>query len=77
MSNCTHQKTFQNWVPGTVDDWGTEDPGHFVTDTVSLCEDIDTHRYRCKACGHTMYYSGAARAYHEEGKLSHVDGLDR
>jgi hypothetical protein len=69
---CTH--TDGRWVSGGVDDWTGEDlPAEWVE--YSTTEDIDTHRYRCTLCKKVMYYSGAARDYHEKGIKSHVDGL--
>ena len=71
--SCTH--TSGRWVSGGVDDWTGEDlPAEYMT--YSTTEDIDTHRYHCTRCGKVMYYSGAARDYHEKGVTSHVDGLD-
>ena len=33
--------------------------------------DIDLHRFRCLVCGAIGYYSGRARAAHENGKDDH------
>lgn len=72
--NCTHMDG--RWVSGGADDWnGGNLPDEYVTYWTT--EDIDAHRYRCTRCRKVMYYSGAARDYHEKGVKSHVDGLDR
>lgn len=55
------------------DDWETGEPVYerqWVTR--STLEDIDVHRMRCRLCGAIEYYSGAARAYYEEGKRNEI-----
>jgi hypothetical protein len=74
MSDCTH--TRNRLVKGGYDVYTDEDLPD-VMEPYSTTEDLDTHRYRCTQCGLVMYYSGAARAYYEEGKLSYVPGLDK
>lgn len=39
---------------------------------ISLFEDIDLWRYRCRACGEVRYYSEAAREHFELGKRTIV-----
>lgn len=72
---CTH-KDPDYWETETwEDDWGNT---HTDTKRVygrSLQKDIDLHRFRCTRCGEIGYYSGAARAYHEDGVKSDITGL--
>jgi hypothetical protein len=49
-----------------VEDW----------ESISLNEDIDTHRYKCKGCGKVGYYSYAAQQRFERGVKSSVEGLE-
>lgn len=44
--------------------------------TVSTCEDVDTHRYKCTQCGKMFYYSKAASDFWEKGiKSDYLPGL--
>lgn len=73
---CAHQETRRSWVEDSTDpDWGDPVPGHWAEETIYLTEDVDLHRWRCKRCGHVGYYSGAARAFYEEGERSDIPGL--
>jgi hypothetical protein len=69
-ANCTHDTTDERWVPDSEDE-----QGHWVSVYLSLCVDIDTHRYRCTRCNTVMYYSGAAKAYFEGEVKSDIPGL--
>ncbi|WP_241295722.1 hypothetical protein [Burkholderia stabilis] len=43
----------------------------------STMDDIDLHRMRCRLCGKIGYYSGAARAFYEQGiKSPGISGLE-
>lgn len=64
---CTHEETREVWVADTTDRWGDPVPGHWKTETRSLEEDIDLHRFKCTRCGEIGYYSGAARRVYEGG----------
>ena len=40
-------------------------------------DDIDLHRMKCRICGKIAYYSGAARAFYEDGvKSPGISGLE-
>lgn len=74
MSKCSHA-----YDPVWVDTSWTDDYGHHHSEghwqTKSAQEDIDLHRFKCKRCGEIGYYSGAARAYHEDGVKTDIPGL--
>lgn len=72
---CTHEEETSRWVDEHEDDWGDRQEGQWVYTTRSLCKDLDLHRWTCTRCGHIGYYSGAARAFHEDGKTSDIPGL--
>jgi hypothetical protein len=43
----------------------------------STMDDIDLHRMKCRLCGKIGYYSGAARAFYEDGiKSPGISGLE-
>lgn len=43
----------------------------------STMDDIDLHRMKCRLCGKIGYYSGAARAFYEQGiKSPGISGLE-
>lgn len=75
--NCTHTRTA--WVNHPYEDWTNgEMIDDYVQETVYTVRDIDLHRYQCYNCNKIMYYSGAAREYYEEGKITPgIRGLDR
>ncbi len=72
-ATCSHSKDTSHYVTReTWDDEVTE----WVEETTSTMEDIDLHRMKCSQCGAIGYYSGAARAFHEQGITSPINGLD-
>jgi hypothetical protein len=59
------------------EDWDGERTVRVERKPFSTEEDLDLHRTRCTQCGKIGYYSGAARAYFEEGKRSPgIKGLE-
>jgi hypothetical protein len=51
--------------------------GEWKTEEKSLMVDIDLHRFQCSRCKQIGYYSGAAKAYYEEGKRAPgIQGLE-
>lgn len=79
-ATCPHGETRQVYKEqddpwGDYEPWNT--PGEWVTESTSWDEDIDIHRFQCTHCGRIGYYSGAARAYHEDGQRSPgIQGLE-
>lgn len=67
MTTCTHTRERATWVPEEEHFYGVE-PGHWVYETVSTTEDIDTGRFRCTQCGEVMYYTGLWRQHWEGGR---------
>jgi hypothetical protein len=50
----------------------------YQTCTATFDDDIDRHRFRRRQCGRTTYYSGTARAFHEEGiKSCGIQGAEQ
>lgn len=77
MSDCDHTKT--RMVRNTMKDvaFDPDSEPDEVPDTYSAYEDIDLHRTKCTKCGHIVYYSGAARAYYEDGvRTPGIRGLE-
>lgn len=77
MGNCTHTDVRQ--IPNPIKHYvfDPETEPDFIDDIYSTYEDIDLHRTKCTQCGHILYYSGAARSYHEDGIRSpHIIGLE-
>lgn len=66
---CLHMQTSHKWVE-KEDYWTGETTWDWETTTEYTTTDLDTHRYQCTQCKKVMYYSGAARAYYEDGKPS-------
>ena len=73
--SCAHERTTSNWI--TIDDGYDEPYSKWHSETKSLFEDIDLHRFKCTECGEVRYYSGAAKDYYTKGILSPVRGLDK
>lgn len=71
---CTHERDTSRYITDT--DWDGEDCSYWEYGSVSTCVDIDTHRYKCTQCNEVFYYSGAAKAYHEDGVKSEIKGLN-
>ena len=74
--NCSHTRITGRWVQ--EEDWDTGQMRSVWEERQESAQvDIDLHRYKCSLCGEIGYYSGAARAYYEDGVRSNVAGLDR
>lgn len=71
---CTHTVERSRWVSMSHDPFSA---GEWEYWTEYTTVDLDLHRYQCTQCGEIMYYSGRARAYHEQGVLSDITGLDK
>jgi hypothetical protein len=69
QETCPHSETRQVWVE-EEDAWSGEDISHWEDKWESWDVDIDIHRFKCTRCGRIGYYSGAARAFYEDGKRS-------
>ena len=74
--DCDHQETrrfYETWE----NELTGEAEGQWTSEETSLMVDIDLHRFKCSRCGQVGYYSGAARAYFEEGKRAPgIEGLE-
>lgn len=67
MVTCTHTRKTERWLESFVNDWGDEEGGEWVYETVNTTVDIDVGRYKCTQCNLVMYYTGHWRNYHEKG----------
>ncbi len=74
-SVCDHTRRF--WETRGCEDWAGEQYSEDILIEEYCYVDVDLHRFKCILCNKIFYYSNAARAYFEEGVLSHVDGLDK
>lgn len=74
MNECTHETSYWK-VISYIDDWDGETHTKQERVTKSYLVDIDLHRMKCTQCGMIEYYSGAARAYYEDGNKTHIDIL--
>lgn len=75
-ADCDHYET-RPYYEETTNDWTGEQEGEWKADERSLMVDIDLHRFQCSRCKQIGYYSGAAKAYYEEGKRTPgVQGLE-
>ena len=72
--SCSHTKEEGGWMREYDEETG-EPRKVWGIRTVSAYYDLDLHRYKCSMCGEIGYYSGAARAYHEDGVKSNIKGL--
>lgn len=64
---CNHKREASYWVNDYEDDYGTVVDGHWEYKTESTTVDLDTHRYKCVECNEILYYSAAAKEYHQTG----------
>lgn len=75
-STCTHTRMEYVWEEDEDPETG-EMVGHYEQQEFSTEEDLDLHRTKCSQCGKIGYYSGAARAYYEQGIRSPgIPGLE-
>jgi hypothetical protein len=75
-ADCDHYKTNRHYAV-SIDDWTGEPEGEWHTEEQSLIVDIDLHRYQCSRCKQIGYYSGAAKAFFEDGKRAPgIQGLE-
>lgn len=65
--DCDHHERRQFYDEWENDRTG-EREGEWKTEEQSLMIDIDLHRFQCTRCKQIGYYSGAAKAFYEEGK---------
>lgn len=72
---CDHRVYF--WETSSYEDWNgdIQEENKFMSEMTF--EDLDLHRYHCTQCKEIFYYSGAARAYYEDGIKTDIIGLDR
>jgi hypothetical protein len=76
VNNCDHHASY-GYYAETVNDWTGELEREWKTEERCLQVDLDLHRFQCTRCKEIGYYSGAARAYYEEGKRAPgVQGLE-
>lgn len=67
QNKCTHEVIRSEQVIACYDHETDEPVYETKYDTWSTLQDIDTHRMKCSQCGKIEYYSGAARAFYEDG----------
>ena len=71
---CDHKE--ERWIEKSYIDWDGNEVDSSEWLVYPSFEDIDLHRMKCTKCGKIEYYSGAAKAYYEEGKPSiYIGGL--
>ncbi|WP_176000148.1 hypothetical protein [Burkholderia vietnamiensis] len=75
QDTCPH--TEQRPVENRSIDWDGNEVVDVERVEFSTMDDIDLHRVKCRLCGKIDYYSGAARAFYEDGiKSPGISGLE-